>query len=83
MALRKRIVLAVIWAASLVAVGAWVQAETLQNPSTNPVIVSGSDLGFRIEGRRGNTPIGTLVVRINGQWVPAESAAGPKALTAR
>lgn len=30
------------------------------------------DLGFRIDGRKGNTPVGALVVRINGEWVEAE-----------
>jgi hypothetical protein len=37
-------------------------------------IISGSDLGFRVEGRaRGGSHDavkGTLMVRINGQWVP-------------
>jgi hypothetical protein len=41
-----------------------------------PTVVSGGDLGFRVEGRRGNTPVGTLVIRINGQWVDVEVAHG-------
>jgi hypothetical protein len=35
-----------------------------------PTIISGPDLGLRVEGQdRGNRLVGTLVVRINGQWV--------------
>jgi hypothetical protein len=41
------------------------------------------DLGFRVDGRKGNAPVGSLVVRVNGQWVEAEFGAGVKRLTAR
>lgn len=38
-------------------------------------VISGSDLGFRVEGRdRAGNPQGTLVVRVNGAWVPATSS---------
>jgi hypothetical protein len=60
---------------------AWGYAQAVQNQP--PTIISGSDLGFRIEGRRGNTPIGTLVVRINGQWVEAESIPGLKPVNSK
>jgi hypothetical protein len=36
-----------------------------------PTVVSGMDLGFRINGLQGDTAIGTFVVRINGRWIPA------------
>jgi hypothetical protein len=40
-------------------------------------VVSGDDIGFRIEGvdRQGN-PMGTLVIRMKGDWVPATSTFG-------
>ena len=44
-------------------------------PVANPVVVSGNDVGFRIEGQQGHTPVGKIVVRIKGQWV--EAALGP------
>ena len=81
MVLRTRIGLAILWAASLLAVGVWGHAQTFDNRA--PVVISGSDFGFRVEGRRGNTPTGTLVVRMNGEWVPVESAPGVKGLTAK
>jgi hypothetical protein len=86
MSLRKRIALAVIWVASIVATGAWATAQA-PSPSSPPVqlptIISGNDVGFRVESLRGNTPVGTLVIRINGQWVDAEFGVGLKRLTAK
>ena len=37
-----------------------------------PTVISGSDLGFRIEGSKDNMPVGRLVVRVNGRWVDAQ-----------
>lgn len=40
-----------------------------------PRVLTGSDIGFRIEGtepRTGN-PMGTWVVKVNGDWVEAAS----------
>jgi len=42
------------------------------NPLPEPKVLSGPDVGFRVTGMRGNTPFGELVVRVNGEWVPAE-----------
>ena len=37
-------------------------------------IISGNDIGFRMEGTNAaGEPVGTLVVRIDGQWVVAAS----------
>jgi hypothetical protein len=46
-------------------------------------IISGSDIGFRVDRYRGRTPVGTLVVRVNGQWVEPESTMALKRLTSR
>jgi len=37
-----------------------------------PTVISGSDLGFRIESSKDNIPVGRLVVRVNGRWVDAQ-----------
>lgn len=54
---------------------AWATSQS-QLVAVNPVtprVVTGEDLGFRVEGLRGGTtPVGTLVVRVNGEWVEAE-----------
>jgi hypothetical protein len=49
-----------------------------------PRILSGADIGFRVEGvdQAGN-PTGTLVVRIKGEWRPATSRPGFNRLTSR
>jgi hypothetical protein len=36
-----------------------------------PSVVSGDDVGFRVIGRQGGTPVGHWVVRIDGKWVRA------------
>ena len=72
MGLRTRIVLGLLWTASLIIVGPWGRAQTPDNRAKPPYVISGSDLGFRVEGRRGDSVTGTFVVRINGQWVVAD-----------
>jgi hypothetical protein len=68
----RTLVLVVLWAVSLIAAAAIAIAQA---PETvlpiDPIIVSGNEVGFRIEGQRGQTPVGTIVVRIEGQWVEA------------
>ena len=73
-----------------VGAGSWAQPPEVQAPTESvtpvtPSVVSGADIGFRIEGRRGQTPVVTLVIRVNGQWVPVETAnsVGVKRLTLR
>ena len=86
MSLHKRIGVVVVSVSLLLAAGLWVHAQAPVPPPAQaqaPTVISGSDLGFRVDGRKGNTPLGTLVVRINGQWVEAEFGAGVKRLTAR
>jgi hypothetical protein len=72
-----------LWFASLVAVAVVTASITLaQTRPTEPRIVSGSDVGIRIEGtdsRTGN-PTGTLVVRLNGDWVEIAPRGGLRLL---
>ena len=59
------------WALSLVVVGTLASAVTAQVVRSTPRVVSGADVGFRIEGmdRSSGKPVGTLVIRVDGQWV--------------
>ena len=60
--------LAVGWVLSLVAVAAWAQ----QTRSNVPVVISGGDVGFRVEAWDGSVPTGRWVVRsplAPGEWV--------------
>ena len=47
-----------------------------------PAVIAGNDIGFRVESHKGNTPVGRLVVRINGQWVEAQFSMVAKRVTA-
>jgi len=59
----------------------WASAQVGRPPSETrirpmdlvaPTVISGSDLGFRIESNKDNVPVGRLVVRTNGVWVDAQ-----------
>jgi cytochrome oxidase Cu insertion factor (SCO1/SenC/PrrC family) len=80
---RNRIALILVWALSLIIVGAFAHAQTppQRGNTPAPTIISGSDLGFRVARQQGDRVTGTLVVRINGEWVVAEPAPGAKALS--
>lgn len=42
----------------------------------SPVVIAGPDVGFRVTGMRGETPVGQLVVRNkNGEWKVVEFGA--------
>jgi hypothetical protein len=41
-------------------------------PYPPPQIISGSDIGFRIDRQDRKGPVGTLMVRVNGLWVEAQ-----------
>ena len=63
------------WLLSLVVVVMLGAIATAQINRTPPHILSGDDIGFRIDGTdRSGKPTGTLLVRVNGQWVEVGSA---------
>ena len=71
MSIRGRIILAVLWVVSLVAIGVFASAQGRQDGLN---IISGNDIGFKPEAvqRTSNRITGTLVVRVNGQWVDTQ-----------
>jgi hypothetical protein len=46
----------------------------LQLMTEMPQIVSGNDIGFRIDSTKDGFPVGTLMIRMNGRWVQASSS---------
>lgn len=71
-----RAVLAVI-AAVLLESGGWVAGQQAQphRVPIDPTILSGPDIGFRLEGKERDAVLGTLMVRLkNGEWVEAHSS---------
>ena len=86
----------VLWLASLAVVAGFTSAlMRAEAPSQVPPpftsqaappaarVVSGADIGFRVESSKDGRAVGTLVVRINGQWVETAASVAPKRLTAR
>ena len=66
----SRIGFVLLWLASLALVGALASAQTRRDPGA---VISGADIGFRPEGWNGKARTGTWVVRINGEWVEAQT----------
>ena len=80
MSIRSRLVVATLWLLSLVFVGTLAAGQHLGfNPLEEPIVVSGDDIGFRVEGYVGDFPGGPLVIRLNGEWVEPKSP-GPAAV---
>ena len=77
---RGRWTLAILWALSMLAVVAISSSARAQRPSgqpglpsslltETPIVVSGNDVGFRIERVQDSILVGRLVVRVEGRWV--------------
>jgi hypothetical protein len=68
---------AILWVLSLLVVGSVVRAQVFEMPRLlpEPRVLSGPDFGFRIEADQGGTPLGKLVVRVDGKWIEARVAA--------
>ena len=72
----RYLLLACVWVLSLLVATTWTRAQTRRwTPLTEPVVVSGTDIGFRIDWMNGRTPVGEIVVRLNGQWIDARVGA--------
>lgn len=71
-----KLFIAVLWVLALAAAGVLAQARPGSKPE--PEIVAGPDVGFRIDHYKGDTPVGELVVKKDGRWVPIEFGARVK-----
>ena len=80
--LARHLIVACVVAVLSFAAGAWVFAQPSIAPQpVTPVVYSGADIGFRMTQRRGDTPVGELVVRVDGEWKPVQSAMGVRPLS--
>jgi hypothetical protein len=43
-----------------------------------PVVLAGENIGFRMTARRGDKAVGTLVVKLDGEWREVEFAYGTR-----
>ena len=83
--MRKVSFLALVWLLSMFAVGTWASGQAPVPPGQDDPgkIISGNDIGFRVEDVKNNRLVGRFVVRVNGQWREVEEAAITKRLTQR
>jgi hypothetical protein len=77
-----RVVVFALWVLSIVATGVWVSAQSAFQ-SGEPQVLTGDDIGFRLEGSQANGPRGRFVVRVNGKWVDAQFVVKPTTVTSR
>jgi hypothetical protein len=72
--LATRFTFVVVWIGSLIAVATaaavLMHAQARQSLPTAPII-SGADIGFRVESQRGDVRYGTLMIRVDGKWIEA------------
>lgn len=81
MSKRLMAVLACLWIISLIGI-ATLAAQVATQPVT-PKILSGSDVGFRVEriDAESGSVVGHVVVKVNGRWVDARLGGGTVKLT--
>ena len=78
----RRLVTTTLFAVAALAGSALAYSQVSVRPvPVDPVVLSGNDLGFRMTARKGGTPVGQLVVRVDGQWKEVEFSYGVKPLT--
>ncbi len=61
--------LALLWALSLIVAGAIAASAQSFFLTENQQVVSGANVGFRIERTQDGIPVGHVVIRVNGRWV--------------
>ena len=60
---------------------AWGTTQALQYQPVPPKVLSGNDVGFRVEALRGATAVGRMMVRVNEKWFEAEMSPALKPAT--
>jgi hypothetical protein len=70
---RRRLVTIVLVSLTTLVLSAAAYSQVAIRPvPVTPVVLSGDDLGFRMTARKGSTPVGQLVVRVDGEWKEVE-----------
>jgi hypothetical protein len=72
----------VLWAISLIGVGATAAAQRLPGAPVNQMptlllenqsVLTGEEIGFRVERVVDGVPVGHVVVRVDGRWVDTQA----------
>ena len=72
---------ALAWMISLIVMSGATRLMSAQTGTSDKRIVSGADLGFRIDSDRGGIPTGHFVIRVNGNWVEVKEGIVASRLT--
>jgi hypothetical protein len=68
----KKLTVVIVWVLSLIIVAGFAQAQKKPRPvPPAPLILSGNDIGFSVHSKDGDHLVGTIVVKIHGEWVAA------------
>lgn len=67
----SRLSVVLLWALSLLLTGVLASAQARRDTAA---VISGGDIGFRPEGWNGKARTGTWLVRVNGDWIEAQSS---------
>ena len=88
--MRKFIGISVVLVVFIAGFLAHAQVQAPNRPGVQPApfgaqgignLISGADVGFRVERWEGDTPVGRWVVRSEGQWVEPRTSMGPRRLS--
>ena len=74
----RRVVVVACLAGVLFGAGVFAFAQSMMPEPVPAVVLSGSEIGFRMVARKGDKAVGQLVVRVDGRWVEAEFRGGVK-----
>ena len=77
----RRLVATTLLSVVVLAASAFAYSQSVAPVPVTPVVLSGSDLGFRMTGHKRGTPVGQLVVRVNGEWKEVEFSYAVKPMT--
>ena len=78
----RRLVTRAVLAAALTAGAGVAYSQVAIRPQpVAPKVFSGEDIGFRMTARKGDTPVGQLVVKVDGDWKEVEFSYAMKSIT--
>ncbi len=78
----RNLVTGVVLGAGLTAASGAAYSQVAIRPTpVDARVFAGEDVGFRMTARKGDTPVGQLVVRVDGEWKEVEFSYGVKRAT--
>ena len=84
----RRWIVAGVLSTTLVGAAIWAHAQVqvpngprVPGQAASTAIISGGDVGFRIDSAEGDIPVGRWVVKVDGKWVEPKVSGGVRRLT--